>query len=158
MKRSCQRQTQGLLLPVRRMISLVPRPSAVSSTISARQTCFCKLFRSAMTASSRSRSPGSSRTSTPLPHPLMIVGQEPQKGIFCIDQTTSLMTWPDPEQPLALCSQVTQNTLERRPVSIVLLPLSKVADVACSLDVMSPLIDGIHHRIIDPYRKQDAPS
>ena len=33
MKRSCQRQTQVFDLPVRRMISAVPRPSAVTSTI-----------------------------------------------------------------------------------------------------------------------------
>lgn len=36
--RSCQRQTVGFDMPVRRMISTVPRPSAVASTISARQT------------------------------------------------------------------------------------------------------------------------
>lgn len=40
MKRSCQRQTQVLEVPVRRMISTVPTPSALSSTITARQTCF----------------------------------------------------------------------------------------------------------------------
>ena len=40
MKRSCQRQTQVFDLAVRRMISPVPNPSAVSKTISARQTCF----------------------------------------------------------------------------------------------------------------------
>ncbi|ESW78997.1 hypothetical protein X772_28270 [Mesorhizobium sp. LSJC280B00] len=33
-------------LPVRRMISTVPIPSARNSTISARQTCFCGLLRS----------------------------------------------------------------------------------------------------------------
>lgn len=35
--RYCQRQTVGFDMPVRRMISTVPRPSAVASTISARQ-------------------------------------------------------------------------------------------------------------------------
>ena len=45
-KRSCQRQTHVLDLPVWRMISSVPRPSAVSSTIWARQTCFCGALRS----------------------------------------------------------------------------------------------------------------
>jgi hypothetical protein len=40
MKRSCQRQTQVLDLPVSRMMSWVPCPSADSSTIRARQTCF----------------------------------------------------------------------------------------------------------------------
>jgi hypothetical protein len=34
-----------LLVPVRRFSSTVPRPSAVSSTIWARQTCLCGLFR-----------------------------------------------------------------------------------------------------------------
>ena len=56
MKRSCQRQTQVLDLPVRRMISTVPTPSAVSSTISARQTCFCGVLRSRTIASRRRRS------------------------------------------------------------------------------------------------------
>ena len=56
MNRSCQRQTHGFDLPVRRMISPVPRPSAVPRTILARQTCFCGLFRSATTASRRARS------------------------------------------------------------------------------------------------------
>jgi hypothetical protein len=65
MKRSCQRQMVGLPLPVCRWISIVPIPSALSSTIRARQTCFCALLRDAITASSRSRSPGPSRTSTP---------------------------------------------------------------------------------------------
>ena len=47
MKRSCHRQTQVFDLAVRRMISFVPSPSAVSKTISARQTCFCEALRSA---------------------------------------------------------------------------------------------------------------
>src|SRR5512133_945001 len=41
MNRSCQRQTLGFDLPLRRMISDVPRPSAVARMIFARQTCFC---------------------------------------------------------------------------------------------------------------------
>jgi hypothetical protein len=45
-KRSCQRQTQVLDFLVRLMISFVPTPSAVNSTISARQTCFCGMLRS----------------------------------------------------------------------------------------------------------------
>jgi hypothetical protein len=36
MKRSCQRHTQGFDLPVRAIMALVPRPSAVASTISTR--------------------------------------------------------------------------------------------------------------------------
>ena len=39
-KRSCQRQTHVLDLPVSRMIALVPTPAALSSTICARHTCF----------------------------------------------------------------------------------------------------------------------
>ena len=65
MKRSCQRQTHGLDLPVRRMISAVPQPSAVARTILARQTCFWRLLRSATTASRRARSAG--LTSTVIP-------------------------------------------------------------------------------------------
>ena len=41
MNRSCQRHTVTLLVPACRIISLVPIPSAVSSTIRARHTCFC---------------------------------------------------------------------------------------------------------------------
>ena len=59
-KRSCQRQTQVFDVPVRRMISTVPTPSAESSTISARQTCFCGVLRSAAIASRRRRSDGQS--------------------------------------------------------------------------------------------------
>jgi hypothetical protein len=40
MNRSCQRYTAVLLVPVQRMISAVPQPSAVSSTMCARHTCF----------------------------------------------------------------------------------------------------------------------
>jgi hypothetical protein len=43
--RSCQRQTQVLDLPVSRMIAFVPTPSALNSTIRARQTCFCGALR-----------------------------------------------------------------------------------------------------------------
>ena len=57
-KRSCQRHTQVLDLPVRRMISIVPTPSALNSTISARQTCFCGVFRSLTSAVRRRRSVG----------------------------------------------------------------------------------------------------
>jgi hypothetical protein len=55
-KHSCQRQTQVLDLPVRRLISLVPTPSALNNTISARQTCFCGALRSRTSASKRKRS------------------------------------------------------------------------------------------------------
>jgi hypothetical protein len=65
MKRACQRQIVGLPLPVCRWIAIVRTPSALSSTIRARHTCFCGLFPEPITASSRSRSPGPSRTSMP---------------------------------------------------------------------------------------------
>src|SRR5450759_1077942 len=58
MKRSCQRQTQVFDLPVRRMISLVPTPSALNRTISARQTCLCGALRSRASAFKRRRSAG----------------------------------------------------------------------------------------------------
>lgn len=56
MKRCCQRQTQVLEVPVRRMISLVPTSSALRSTMTARQACFCEELRSLVIASSRRRS------------------------------------------------------------------------------------------------------
>jgi hypothetical protein len=52
MKRCCQRQTQVLEVPVRRMISLVPTLSALRSTMAARQACFCEELRSLVIASS----------------------------------------------------------------------------------------------------------
>ena len=55
MNRSCQRQTQVFDLPVRRMISLVPTPSALERMIAARQACFCEVLRSLVIASSRPR-------------------------------------------------------------------------------------------------------
>jgi hypothetical protein len=58
MKRSCQRHTQAFDLPVRRMISLVPTPSALNRTISARQTCLCGVLRSRASAFRRRRSAG----------------------------------------------------------------------------------------------------
>jgi hypothetical protein len=66
MKRRCHRQIVGLPLPVQRRISIVPIPSALSSTMRARQTCFCGLFPDATTASSLSRSPGPRRISVPV--------------------------------------------------------------------------------------------
>ena len=55
MNRSCQRQTQVFDLPVRRMISLVPTPSALERMIAARQACFCEALRSLVIASRRPR-------------------------------------------------------------------------------------------------------
>ena len=50
------RQTTDLLLRVRRMISAMPRPSNISSTLLVRHRCFCKLYRLATTASRGARS------------------------------------------------------------------------------------------------------
>ena len=58
MNRSCQRHTQVLDFPVRRMIAFVPRPSAVKTTISARQACFCGALRFCKIALSFLRSEG----------------------------------------------------------------------------------------------------
>jgi hypothetical protein len=66
MKRSCQRLTTDLLLPVCCMIAVVPRPAAVSSTIRQRQACFCGLSRLAATASRRARSAVLTVTMIPL--------------------------------------------------------------------------------------------
>jgi len=61
---SCQRHTHGLDVPVSRMIALVPCPSAVASTIRARQTVLVLLLRSAMIAWSRARFAGLNRWKT----------------------------------------------------------------------------------------------
>jgi hypothetical protein len=55
MKRACHAQTTGFDLPDRRMISVVPQPSAVARMMLARQTCFWGALRSATIASSRRR-------------------------------------------------------------------------------------------------------
>ena len=54
--RACWRRSTVLALPVCRMISAVPCPSAVSKAIFARQTCFCGLFRLATTTANAARS------------------------------------------------------------------------------------------------------
>jgi hypothetical protein len=66
MNRSCQRHTAVLLTPAVRMIWAVPTPSAVNSTIRARQTCFWGLFRSAKIAPSRRRSAGLTSVEMPV--------------------------------------------------------------------------------------------
>ena len=53
MNRSCHRHTQVFDLAVAAMMATVPRPSPVSRTIFARQTCFCGEPRAATIASSR---------------------------------------------------------------------------------------------------------
>jgi hypothetical protein len=66
MKRSCQRQTQVFDFPVRRMMALVPRPSALSSTISARQAYFCGVLPSLTRLASRRRSSADTVMAIPL--------------------------------------------------------------------------------------------
>src|SRR4051794_10537547 len=91
MNRSCQRQTQVFDLPVRRMISLVPTPSALERMIAARQACFCEALRSLVIASSRPRTDRvivmeipvrmrQTRTATET--------VESQSGLFCQAKTT----------------------------------------------------------------------
>jgi hypothetical protein len=53
---SCQRHTQGFDLPVKRAIALTLSPSAMDSTIRARQTTFAGVLRSATKRPSRTRS------------------------------------------------------------------------------------------------------
>ena len=68
-KRSCQRQTQVFDLPVCRIISTVPAPSALNRMISARQTCFCGALRFLMSAISRWRSIGETVNDIPVRMP-----------------------------------------------------------------------------------------
>ena len=85
-KRSCQRQTQVFDLPVRRMISIVPTPSAVKSTISARQTCFCGALRSPTSAIRRARSVGETVKDIPVrmrQTRMRAPERESQTGLLC---------------------------------------------------------------------------
>lgn len=65
-KRSCQRHTQVFDLPVCRMMSTVPTPSALNRMISARQTCFCRALRSLTSAVNRWRSVGETMKEIPV--------------------------------------------------------------------------------------------
>ena len=80
-----KRQTAVLATPAWRMISPVPTPSAVSSTIRARQTCFCGLLRSSTIASNQAWSEAPTLTTMPArmaqtrtPAPV----RESQTGLF----------------------------------------------------------------------------
>jgi hypothetical protein len=68
-----------LLVPVRRMISLVPKPSAVSNTIHA---CYCGLSRSLTIASSRARS--AALTATLIPSRIL-ARPSPERTYTCGD-------------------------------------------------------------------------
>ena len=88
MNRSCQRHTHGFETPARRMISAVPQPSAVARIIRARQTCFCRLLRSATTAANRSRS--AALTSMLIPSRITYRNTPIHHlGILCLHLTTS---------------------------------------------------------------------
>src|SRR5882672_1468584 len=96
MNRSCQRQTQVLDLRVRRIISLVPRPSAESSTISARHTCFCGALRSFKITFSRLRSEGFNVMDIPVrmrQTRTSGAAWESQMGFKCQTETTSEVWW-----------------------------------------------------------------
>src|SRR5690242_6589576 len=54
--------------------------------------------------------------------------------------------------------QVAQQPLERLLVSVVFLPAGKVADMAGALNVMRPLLGGVHHSIVDADWKQHCPT
>jgi hypothetical protein len=68
-KRSCQRQTQVLDLPISRMIAFVPTPSALSNMICARHTCFCGALRSLTRAHNRVMSAGVTEKEIPVRMP-----------------------------------------------------------------------------------------
>ena len=59
--RSCQRLTVALLLPTARVIAIIPTRSAEGSTIRARQTTFCGVFRRETNRFSAARSEGDSQ-------------------------------------------------------------------------------------------------
>src|SRR5207342_1721661 len=91
MNRSCQRQTQVFDLPVRRMISLVPTPSALERMIAARQACFCEALRSLVIASSRPRTDRVIVMEIPVRmHQTRTATEtgESQSGLFCQAKTT----------------------------------------------------------------------
>src|SRR4029077_13358602 len=80
-------------LPVRRMISLVPTPSALERMIAARQACFCEALRSLVIASSRPRTDRMIVMEIPVRmHQTRTATEtgESQSGLFCQAKTTSL--------------------------------------------------------------------
>src|SRR4029078_4817831 len=94
MNRSCQRQTQVFDLPVRRMISLVPTPSALERMIAARQECFCEALRSLVIASSRPRTDRVIVMEIPVRmHQTRTATEtgESQSGLFCQAKTTNII-------------------------------------------------------------------
>ena len=80
MKRSCQRQTTVLLVPV--LAHDLGRAAAVrrQQHDPARQTCFCGLFRSATIASRRRRSAALTSTLIPVRIPQTRISAKPRES------------------------------------------------------------------------------
>jgi hypothetical protein len=79
-------------LPVRRMISMVPTPSADKSTISAHQPCFCGLLRLLIADTSRERSTGETVNDIPVRmHRIRMptMERESRQRLLCQADTTS---------------------------------------------------------------------
>ena len=89
-KRACQRQTQVFDFPVLRMMSLVPKPSALCRMIWARQTCFCIALRLTISAVNRRRSV-SVRTMA-MPGRMMQTGTSRRGREFCDGTQLSELT------------------------------------------------------------------
>jgi hypothetical protein len=67
-------------------MAFVPGPSAVRSTIRARQTCFCDVLRSPTMVSRRRRSAAETEMETLLRMPQIRTppgGRESRSGLFC---------------------------------------------------------------------------
>src|SRR6266436_5005945 len=131
MNRSCQRQTQVLDLRVRRMISLVPRPSAESSTTSARQTCFCGALRSFKITFSRLRSEGFNVMDIPVrmrQTRTSGAAWESQMGFKCQTGTTRRLRPPRPGHAAPAIAALTFRKLARQAGSMNATDLKKLAD------------------------------
>lgn len=133
MNRSCQRQTQVFDLPVRRMISLVPTPSALERMIAARQACFCEALRSLVIASSRPRTDRVIVMEIPVRmHQTRTATEtgESQSGLFCQAKTTRKSLTGGSPKPMRRSEVVAM--LVVAPVSFTILSSSGVAQTACT--------------------------
>jgi hypothetical protein len=80
--------------PVAFIVALVPSPSAVERTISARQTCFCGELPSETIPESRSWSAGETVIVIPVRMPQTRTADnkwEFQTGLFCLNISTKLL-------------------------------------------------------------------
>src|ERR1019366_3509647 len=134
MKRSCQRHTQVFDLPVRRMISLVPKPSALNRTISARQTCLCGALRSRARAFRRRRSAGLRVIDIPVRmrqtrmHP---VRWESPPGFKCQTRSTRLYAWGAPVTLADICLVPQVANARRFKVPLDKFPKIVAVDAVC---------------------------